>query len=337
MTESSLHAAASQLRVSLDLLRCPATGGRLRQERGFLVTSDGDRRYRVVDRVPILIAPELSAVDVQKYTGLGQHESGSGGLLRRLAHTLLRRGPSLSLNVRAARNYSRLGQLLAARVPSASARVLVVGGATEGDGFDALIRSPGLELVDVDLAIGPRTKVVCDAHHLPFADATFDAVVAQAVLEHVSDPHRAVAEIHRVLAPEGIVYSEIPFMQQVHEGMHDVTRYTLLGHRRLYTWFDEIDSGVATGPAMALLWSVRYFLVAFTNSPAARALMTRVISISLFWVKYLDYYLADRPGAADAASGTFFLGIRRSEPVPEQAILDGYRGAVRNPSVTSRS
>jgi len=57
----------------------------------------------------------------------------------------------------------------------------------------------------------------------------FDAVWIQAVLEHVLDPVRVVAEIHRVLRPGGLVYSEIPFMQEVHEGAYDFTRFRLSG------------------------------------------------------------------------------------------------------------
>ncbi len=43
-----------------------------------------------------------------------------------------------------------------------------------------------------------------DCHALPFADASFDRVFSHALMEHLSDPARAVAEIHRVLKPGGI-------------------------------------------------------------------------------------------------------------------------------------
>ena len=46
--------------------------------------------------------------------------------------------------------------------------------------------------------LGPATTVA-EARFL--ADAGVDAVIAQAVLEHVLDPHRCVEEIHRVLKP----------------------------------------------------------------------------------------------------------------------------------------
>ena len=44
-----------------------------------------------------------------------------------------------------------------------------------------------------------------DVQALPFADASFDAVFAHAVLQHVREPVRALAEMHRVLKPGGVI------------------------------------------------------------------------------------------------------------------------------------
>jgi SAM-dependent methyltransferase len=44
---------------------------------------------------------------------------------------------------------------------------------------------------------------VADVQNLPFADGSFDVVVANFMLYHAPDPSRAVAEIARVLRPEG--------------------------------------------------------------------------------------------------------------------------------------
>jgi len=42
-----------------------------------------------------------------------------------------------------------------------------------------------------------------DAYRLPFPDGSFNAVFSRFVFQHLSDPARAAAEIHRVLAPGG--------------------------------------------------------------------------------------------------------------------------------------
>lgn len=46
---------------------------------------------------------------------------------------------------------------------------------------------------------------VADAYALPFADATFDAVFAHAMLYHVREPLRILREFRRVLNPAGLL------------------------------------------------------------------------------------------------------------------------------------
>jgi SAM-dependent methyltransferase len=53
-------------------------------------------------------------------------------------------------------------------------------------------------------AIGDRAEyVVADVQELPFADSSFDGVIANHMLFHVDDRPRALAEIARVLRPGG--------------------------------------------------------------------------------------------------------------------------------------
>ncbi len=49
-----------------------------------------------------------------------------------------------------------------------------------------------------------------DARRLPFADATFDRVIAAEVLEHIDDDAAAVAELARVLRPGGTIAVTVP-------------------------------------------------------------------------------------------------------------------------------
>jgi SAM-dependent methyltransferase len=51
---------------------------------------------------------------------------------------------------------------------------------------------------------------VCPAEALPFKAASFDAVSSIAVLEHVVEHERAMAEIARVLKPGGRAYVAVP-------------------------------------------------------------------------------------------------------------------------------
>lgn len=69
-----------------------------------------------------------------------------------------------------------------------------------------------------------------DGHHLPFSDATFDAVLACDVLEHLSRDDEAVAEVHRVLRPGGQFLLTVPADPRLWSE-HDVA----LQHHRRYT------------------------------------------------------------------------------------------------------
>lgn len=49
----------------------------------------------------------------------------------------------------------------------------------------------------------PRLSILGDVENLPFADRSFDVVICQHVLEHVTDDRRSLAEIRRVLKDDG--------------------------------------------------------------------------------------------------------------------------------------
>lgn len=320
-----------------DDLRCPASGAPLLDSgEGWLATVDGTHRYPVVDGIPILVVAHQSLFAPNAVESPGTSGSPTAAQRHRLRAPVARMKaciPAVGRNIAASTNLAALGTLLdQQRAPDAECRVLVIGGGDIGEGMREFVLGKGRNVIETDVYIGPRTQIVCDGHDLPFRDHCFDAVVCQAVLEHVVDPKRVVSEIHRVLTPSGLVYSEVPFMQQVHEGAYDFTRYTHSGHRRLFRYFDEIHSGATGGPGMALAWSTRYFAMAFAaRSRTARGALDLLASLLTFWLKYLDPYLAATPGGLDAAAGTFFLGRRRCVPRSDKDIVQSYNGAHPTP------
>lgn len=60
---------------------------------------------------------------------------------------------------------------------------------------------------------GKGQYVVADATRLPFADCSFSHVIASEVLEHIPDDRCALAEISRVLKPDGALIVTIPHRQ----------------------------------------------------------------------------------------------------------------------------
>jgi SAM-dependent methyltransferase len=205
-------------------------------------------------------------------------------------------------------------------------RVLVVGGSIIGDGMHDFVESPNLDIVEGDVSHGPRTKIIFDAHTIPYASERFDCVIVQAVLEHVMDPIRCVAEIYRVLKPGGVVYAETPFMQQVHGGPYDFTRFTRSGHRRLFRNFKEVKSGATAGSGTALAWSYEYFMMSlFGHGKMLRLMVKFFARLTGFWIKYFDYITRLNTRDTDGASGFYFMGEKSPEVISDKSIIQYYR------------
>lgn len=58
--------------------------------------------------------------------------------------------------------------------------------------------------------------IVGDIHHLPFPDASEEAIICIAVLEHVENPMQAMDEIYRTLKPGGYAFIYVPFLYYHH-------------------------------------------------------------------------------------------------------------------------
>ena len=93
-------------------------------------------------------------------------------------------------------------------------RVLEVGSGIGILAGEVASSAEGVQVVGVEVspqqiaAARPHARVrylQADAHHLEFADASFDLVYARYVLEHVADPVRVLSEMRRVTKPGGRV------------------------------------------------------------------------------------------------------------------------------------
>ena len=108
-----------------------------------------------------------------------------------------------------------------AHLGSVPARVLEIGSGTGRD--TAALAARGHHAVALDasfeallLTAGTAPEIVGrgivggDAFHLPFPDATFDAVFHQGVLEHFGNPVAFLAENRRVTRPGGLLVVDVP-------------------------------------------------------------------------------------------------------------------------------
>ncbi|MEL6899196.1 MAG: class I SAM-dependent methyltransferase, partial [Planctomycetota bacterium] len=271
--------------------------------------------------IPILVDPEKSLFDVETFL---QQEATFFRPVSPLRRQFSEWMPGLARNVAAANVYADFKQRL--KRLQRPANVLVVGGGVTGGGMECLLDDPDIHLIETDAAIAPRTQLICDAHDLPFADESVDGVIVQAVLEHVLDPHRCVAEIHRVLRADGLVYSDTPFMQQVHGRQFDFTRFTRLGHRRLFRRFAKVDDGITCGPGMALAWTYRYFLMSMSDNPRVRAIASAFARCTAWPLLWLDPWLVRNAAAQDAASAFYFVGRKSSQVLDDRDLVNSYVG-----------
>lgn len=72
------------------------------------------------------------------------------------------------------------------------------------------------EYLILDKVADYHPDIVGDIHALPFPDASEEAIICIAVLEHVENPMRAMDEIYRVLKPGGFAFIYVPFLYYYH-------------------------------------------------------------------------------------------------------------------------
>jgi SAM-dependent methyltransferase len=311
--------------VDKDLFICPRCANPVRPEAGLWRCTGASCRYAeepfvIVSGVPALVDFEHSVLDadrLREVQGASEvHRSRYQRALSRLLHPA---------NTTAPAKVARMLELLRADGATAGRRprILVVGGGVVGAGLDELYADTTVDLVCFDVYASPAVQFIADGHAVPLADGSVDGVVIQAVLEHVLEPTVVAKEIHRVLRSGGIVYADTPFLQQVHEGPYDFTRFTDSGHRYLFRSFERIDSGSVAGAGTALRWSIAYFVRALTRSRR----LGSIVALCFFWLSAADRILDPRH-SLDGASSVFFLGRKAAVPISEAEIIDYYQGGM---------
>ncbi len=124
------------------------------------------------------------------------------------------------------------------------------------------------------------------AEALPFSDASFDLVILDNVLEHVSDQRKTLAEIWRVLEPQGLLYLITPKPFSLYSLWND-PHYDLAGlvllPRRLQIWYFEKVRGGGTGTYDVGVIPTRRRLRRLLRQAGFRS----VVSPRTLWIDYL--------------------------------------------------
>ena len=154
---------------------------------------------------------------------------------------------------------------------------LAAAGAEETYGVD--IDVPGLSVAQQ--RFGERVRFVCAAGEaLPLADASVDVAVFNHIYEHVVDPEAVLADIRRVLKPDGVLYLglgnrlgiiephyKLPFLSYLPQGAAD--RYV-----RAFGRADHYYEQYRTRPGLRRLladWHVLDYTLPVLAAPAAFA------------------------------------------------------------------
>jgi SAM-dependent methyltransferase len=168
-------------------------------------------------------------------------------------------------------------------------------------------------VLNIDIFAYDNVDIVCDIESLPFIDNSVDIILNIAVLEHVSNPQRVIDEIHRVLKPNGIIYTEFPFIQGFHASPYDYTRVTEEGVKNLHNQFNVISVKPFGGPTSGMLWIFQEWLAilfSFGNKKVHMIIFLAVMVLT-FPIKFLDYFLVKHPLAKNIASGFVFIGSKK--------------------------
>jgi SAM-dependent methyltransferase len=312
---------------SLLCCACSARGALTRSGDELTCTACG-LKHPIVDGVPVILDPQRSVFDAQQVIQQYRRPPKQPG---KRAKSLERFVPRAGSNLVASRIVEQLNKMLKA---IDKPRILVVGGGEPGAGLQALLSDPRYVFVESDIYFGSRCCLIADGHHLPFKAECFDAVICQAVLEHVLRPQVCIDEMHRVLKPEGVLFVDVPFLYPVHMGAHDFTRFTLGGLRVACRWFKECEAGVSGGPGQAVAHAILYYSRSLSRAKLWRAFCRLVLPWFVFWLHHLDKRLVNKPEGSDTASGVYFLGTKATQPRSDREILQIYWGNQEQRKVT---
>jgi len=95
--------------------------------------------------------------------------------------------------------------------------------------------------VGCDLRMGPGVDEVQDLHALAIPDGSVGTVLLFDTIEHVRAPWQALAEIHRVLKPGGIVIMTSVWYFPIHAYPDDYWRFTASAFRTLFEDFETVS------------------------------------------------------------------------------------------------
>jgi len=154
--------------------------------------------------------------------------------------------------------------------------VTVLDVATGGGHVARRLREAGAQVVTVDSAPGMEPDVIAPADHLPFADASFDAVACRIAAHHFPDALGALREMARV-ARHRLVLCDNTFTSESSEEadrLRDPSHVRNYGVAEWHSFFELAGLEIADEAYLVRETDFEDWL-ARTETPAADALRVR--------------------------------------------------------------
>ena len=158
------------------------------------------------------------------------------------------------------------------------------------------------EYVGMDVKIDERTDhnviadIFYDGKSFPIEDKRFSNVFSSEAFELISNPDEILAEIHRVLVPDGCLLITVPFVWEEHWLPFDYCRYSSSGIRILLERNNfEIIEQIKSTSYFATVWQMLIFYIyqnLFPNNKYLKLFLTfLVISPLNILGLFLDFIL----------------------------------------------
>jgi len=188
----------------------------------------------------------------------------------------------------------------------------------------------GTRLICLDIEAAEGVDIVADAHQLPFLESgSVDCVLCVSFLYAARHPDQVISEVYRVLKPGGIFYVSVPYVFPRCSDPGDFYRFSYTGLEVLCEEFERLDGGFNRGPASTMHeLIVRFLAMMFCfNRPSLYTAWRYFLKWPLFWIKYLDRFMARYSMASEIYSGAYFIGKKPGCPKYENAPAFGYAAA----------
>lgn len=268
------------------IIACPLCKVDFRRENDFLICKSCERKYPIVNGVPVLL-PDGSIPNTEYQSELLVRE-----------------------------DYGNWIPLLVMQSLPASAIVLNLGAGNQALDLANVIR--------MDVTLTPYSDVVGDAHALPFKPGTFDLIFSQAVIEHLRNPFLAAQEMFDALRDGGYVYGDCNFVFAYHGYPHHYFNASEQGLEEAFKIFEKLRTGVAPYqmPSFALEMVLGTYLNKMSPSDDAEVKIFREWVKRLLEQPLMNYdALFTEETALYVAAGVFFFGRKvagdKSEVIPE--------------------